>query len=101
PHPRGLRDVRCTRVTAYYATRGAAPESRADGIHYPGTYLAGGYSRLVTEVAGRQVENEDLVNLPNWLVLSFRQPRGSWFDLRSVEVLGHRQELDLRRGLLV
>ena len=101
PDREGLREALCTLGNGYFATRGAAPESRADGIHYPGTYLAGGYSRLVTEVAGRQVENEDLVNLPNWLVLSFRQPRGSWFDLRSVEVLGHRQELDLRRGLLV
>ena len=38
-----------------------------------GTYLAGGYNRLQTEIAGRIVENEDLVNLPNWLSLSFRK----------------------------
>jgi trehalose/maltose hydrolase-like predicted phosphorylase len=41
-------------------------------MHYPGTYLAGGYNRLVSEVAGRKVENEDLVNMPNWLPLTFR-----------------------------
>jgi len=31
-----------------------------------------GYNRLVTEIAGRQVENEDLVNMPNWLSLTWR-----------------------------
>ena len=30
----------------YFATRGAAEEADADEIHYPGTYLAGGYNRL-------------------------------------------------------
>ncbi len=29
-----------------FATRGAAEENRADGIHYPATYLAGAYNRL-------------------------------------------------------
>src|SRR5213593_3641992 len=101
PDREGLREALCTLGNGYFATRGAAPESRADGVHYPGTYMAGGYSRLVTEIAGRQVENEDLVNLPNWLALTFRRPRGSWFDLGKVELLVHRQDLDLRRGLLV
>ena len=32
--------------------RGAACESRADGTHYPGTYLAGVYNRLRSEAAG-------------------------------------------------
>ena len=31
-------------------------------------------NRLTTEVAERMVENEDLVNLPNWLPLRFRLP---------------------------
>lgn len=96
----GLREALCTLGNGYFATRGAAPESGADGIHYPGTYLAGGYNRLTTELAGRVIENEDLVNLPNWLVLGFRIAGGDWFNLRVVEVLGYRQELDLRRGLL-
>ena len=40
-----------------------------------------------------------MVNLPNWLPLSFRIDDGDWFDLREVEILAYRQELDLRRGL--
>ncbi len=46
------------------------------------------------------VENEDLVNLPNWLSLCFRISDDDWFDLRRVEVLSYRQELDLRAGVL-
>jgi alpha,alpha-trehalase len=58
------------------------------------------YDRLRTEIAGRTVENEDLVNLPNWLVLTFRPVGGDWLDLGSVEVLSYMQELDLRTGVL-
>jgi trehalose/maltose hydrolase-like predicted phosphorylase len=69
-------------------------------VHHPGTYVAGCYNRLVSRVAGREVENEDLVNVPNWLPLTFRPEGGDWLDLRQVEVLAYRQELDLRRGVL-
>ncbi len=95
-----LRESLCTVGNGYFATRGAAPESVADAVHYPGTYLAGGYNRLTSEVAGHQIENEDLVNLPNWLPLSFRIDDGEWFDLAQVQILDFRQELDLHRGIL-
>jgi alpha,alpha-trehalase len=101
PKEEGLREALCTLGNGYFATRGASPEAEADGVHYPGTYLAGGYNRLRTEIAGRVVENEDLVNLPNWLPLTFRIPGGSWFNLKDVEILSYRQELDLKRGVLL
>jgi alpha,alpha-trehalase len=100
PDQESLREALCTVGNGYFCTRGAASESTADGVHYPGTYLAGGYNRLTTEIAGHSVENEDLVNLPNWLPLSFRIEGGEWFDLRRVEILAFRQELDLRLGAL-
>jgi trehalose/maltose hydrolase-like predicted phosphorylase len=101
PQEEGLREALCTLGNGYFATRGAAPEAQADEVHYPGTYLAGGYDRLESEVQGRVVENEDLVNLPNWLVLRVRIEDGDWFDLASVEVCSFRQTLDLRDGILV
>ncbi|UCG07818.1 MAG: glycoside hydrolase family 65 protein, partial [Desulfobacterales bacterium] len=67
---------------------------------YPGTYIAGGYNRLQTEVAGRVIENEDLVNMPNWLSLSFRSGRGAWFSLDKVKVLSYSQTLDMKKGVL-
>ena len=81
-------------------TRAALPESRADDVSYPGTYVAGLYNRLQTTIAGRTVENEDLVNVPNWLPLRFRLAGGPWFDIADAEVLHHRLELDLRHGML-
>jgi alpha,alpha-trehalase len=101
PKQEGLREALCTLGNGYFATRGAAPESSADEVHYPGTYLAGGYNRLKSEIKGKIIENEDLVNLPNWLPLNFRIEDGEWFDLRKVKILSYIQKLDLKRGLLV
>jgi trehalose/maltose hydrolase-like predicted phosphorylase len=95
-----LREALCTLGNGYFATRGAAPEAAADSVHYPGTYVAGCFNRLISRVAGREVENEDLVNAPNWLPLTIRPQGGRWLDLEAQEVLAYRQELDLRRGVL-
>ena len=51
-------------------------------------------------MAGREVEDESLVNLPNWLHLTFRIEDGEWFDVADVTLDEYRQELDLRRALL-
>ncbi|HUE44743.1 MAG TPA: glycosyl hydrolase family 65 protein [Aestuariivirgaceae bacterium] len=100
PAEEPLREALCTLGNGFFATRGAAEEASADDTHYPGTYIAGGYNRLETEVAGRMIENEDLVNMPNWLPLSFRPEGGDWLDLGRDEVLSFRQTLDLRAGVL-
>ncbi|MEO5693477.1 MAG: beta-phosphoglucomutase family hydrolase [Usitatibacter sp.] len=101
PAREGIREALCTLGNGYFATRAAAPWAVADDIHYPGTYLAGGYNRLRTDIAGRVVENEDLVNFPNWLALEFRIGDGDWFDARTVTLHSYRQELDLRRAMLL
>jgi len=101
PAEEGLREALCVLGNGYFCTRGAAEWADAvEGVHYPGTYVAGGYNRLVTEIAGRPVENEDLVNMPNWLCLTWRIGDGAWFDLASVEILSYRQELNVREGVL-
>ena len=99
PAVEGRRETLFALGNGYFVTRGAAAEAQADEVHYPGTYLAGGYNRHTSLIDGRSVEHEDLVNLPNWLPFSFRIDDGDWFDLRKVEILVYRQELDLRRGL--
>ncbi len=101
PAHEGVRETLCTSGNGYFATRAAAPWCIADDVHYPGTYLACGYNRLHTDIAGRVVENEDLVNLPNWLQLKFRIGTEDWFDMRAVTLSSYRQELDLRRGMLL
>ncbi|MFI9159327.1 glycoside hydrolase family 65 protein [Kitasatospora aureofaciens] len=97
PVEEGLREALCAIGNGYLVSRGAAPESVADGVHYPGTYLAGCYDRVGSTVAGRTVTNEDLVNCPNWLPLTFRPAGGTWFAGPPAE---QTLELDLRRGVL-
>ena len=96
----GPREALSALGNGYFVTRGALPEARADGVNYPGTYVAGLYNRANTQLAGRAVVNEDLVNVPNWLPLEFRIAGGEWFDIQRAEVLDHRVELDMRRGTL-
>ncbi|MPY56035.1 glycoside hydrolase family 65 protein [Streptomyces spongiae] len=105
PDAERLREALCTLGNGYFATRGAVPESRAGLVHYPATYAAGVYNRLESAMAGRQVVNEDLVNLPNWLLLRFRPrfPDGSaspWFSPDTRQPFDYRHTLDLRRATL-
>ena len=100
PGQEPLLEALCALGNGRVASRGAAPEASADGTHYPGTYAAGVYNRLKSEVAGREVEEESLVNLPNWLDLAFRIEDGEWFDVREVELADYRQTLDFRRAVL-
>jgi alpha,alpha-trehalase len=100
PEQERLREALCAVGNGYRATRGCAPEADPGQFHYPGTYSAGLYNRLTDEVAGVEVENESLVNLPNWLSLKFRIDGGDWFDVDSAELLSYQQNMDLRQAEL-
>ncbi|MGY1679959.1 glycoside hydrolase family 65 protein [Geodermatophilus sp. SYSU D01176] len=100
PAAEALRESLCALGNGRFATRAAAPESRADGVHYPGTYAAGVFDRLSDDVAGRTVANESIVKLPDWQFLTLRTEDGDWLDLGVSTVSEYVQELDLRRGVL-
>lgn len=100
PASEGHREALCTLGNGYWGTRGAAPEEDAGAAHYPGTYLAGVYNRVRTQIGSRTLEDEHMVNAPNWLPLRFRVADGQWFRLRSANLLAYEQELDLRRATL-
>ena len=100
PKAQGLREALCTLGNGFFCARGAFAFENAGDVHYPGTYLAGGYNRASTPIADRAVENEDLVNFPNWLYLTFRPAGGEWLTLDTHEVLALRQELKLDEGVL-
>ncbi|MGV9713358.1 trehalose-phosphatase [Gordonia sp. NPDC003424] len=100
PHAEKLREALCTVGNGYVASRGCAPECDAGQVHYPGTYAAGLFNRLVDSVDGTDIDNESLVNLPNWLPLTFRIDDGDWFDIDEVDLVSFRQSFDLRRAIL-
>lgn len=57
-------------------------------------------NQLTDHIEGCTVDNESLVNLPNWLSLTFRIDGGAWFNVDTVELLSYRQTFDLRRATL-
>ncbi|HYJ68824.1 MAG TPA: glycosyl hydrolase family 65 protein [Nocardioidaceae bacterium] len=100
PADEGRREALCVLGNGVFATRGARPEAHADGVHYPGTYRAGVYDRTESVVEGHRVENECLVNLPNWLPFTFATEGQEWFGRDGWQILQQRWSLDLRRGML-
>ncbi|MGR6320255.1 glycosyl hydrolase family 65 protein [Micromonospora soli] len=98
PAGEGTRETMLTLGNGYLATRGAAPEATADGVHYPGSYLAGFHNRLVGG-ADRPDGEETIVNLPNWLPLTFRPAGGEWYAPGRARRIHEHRLLDLRRGI--
>src|ERR1700761_4334509 len=90
PGAEGLRETLTSTGNGYLCARGFAEWEHADGVHYPGTYVHGGYNRETTIMGGIPVLNEDLVNLPNWAVLKLRVEGEEVLRLGEVELLSYR-----------
>ncbi|MGD9202571.1 MAG: beta-phosphoglucomutase, partial [Chitinispirillia bacterium] len=91
----------CTVGNGYFGTRGAFEESKSSLIHYPGTYIAGVYNRLKSDVSGRMIENEDFPNCPNWTCLTFKIDDEDWFDITNGEVADYHKQINFKKGQLV
>ncbi len=100
PEEEALREALTSTGNGYFCTRGALGWSETDEVSYPGTYTHGGYNRETTIMAGVPVLNEDLVNLPNWLLLELRIEGEEALDMSNVELLSYRHEYDARYALL-
>jgi trehalose/maltose hydrolase-like predicted phosphorylase len=98
PEQEGLREALTSAGNGYFCTRGACEWEDAGSVHYPGTYAHGVYNRETTILGGRPVLNEDLVNLPNWLVLKLRIEGDEAIRLDNVRLLSYRHELDIRNA---
>jgi len=97
----GTRETLCAVGNGYFCTRGAMEEIPATlDENYPGTYIAGLYNSLESNIGGRTVANEDFVNSPNWLPLTFRIGSGDWFNPGKAEILKFHRKLDFKTGLL-
>ncbi|TCC30727.1 glycoside hydrolase family 65 protein [Kribbella speibonae] len=94
------REALCTTGNGCFATRGAWAGSVAGDHHYPGTYLAGYYNRLPDTIAETRVENESLVNVPDWLPLTFAVGTGAWWTPDTTQIDEYELELDTRRGVV-
>jgi beta-phosphoglucomutase family hydrolase len=101
PEMEGTRETLCAVGNGYFCTRGAMEELPANlDINYPGTYIAGLYNKLESQIAGRTVSNEDFVNAPNWLPITFKIGAGDWFEPGNGEIVEFHRKLDFDTGLL-
>lgn len=98
PAHEGHREVLTALGNGYLVSRGSRPEHRDDGTHYPGTYLAGVYNRLTSSIHGRSMEEEHLVNTPDWLPLDIRVAAGPWWSSGRVAIRDERRDMSLRAG---
>ncbi len=97
----GLREAMTSTGNGYFCTRGTAEWEDMGEVHYPGTYSHGCYNRETTIMGGRPVLNEDLVNLPNWLVLKLRIEGEDAIRLSNVEILSYRHIYDIRTATVM
>jgi trehalose/maltose hydrolase-like predicted phosphorylase len=95
PEEEGLREVLTSTGNGYVCTRGAAEWEDVGEVHYPGTYTHGAFNRETSILGGRAVLNEDMVNLPNWLVLKLRIEDDEPFRLDNVDLLSYSHEYDV------
>lgn len=97
----GLRESLCALGNGYFGVRSAATEVEVSKVHYPGMYIAGVYNKLATIISGRTIYNEDFVNCPNCLPLTFKVGEGDWFHPSTSGIIdSYQQELNLRIGVL-
>ena len=89
PEREGLREALTSTGNGVFCARGALEWTDAHESHYPATYRHGVMNRETTIMAGEPVRNEDLVNLPNWLLLQLRIEGEEPLRLDAVELLGY------------
>ncbi|MCX6234273.1 MAG: beta-phosphoglucomutase family hydrolase [Bacteroidetes bacterium] len=94
------RESLLTIGNGYFGTRGAMDETTANSVNYPGTYMSSVYNRLVSKVAGRDVENEDFVNVIDWHFITFRIDDEEWLDINKVKIEDIKRTLLLNDGIL-
>ncbi len=95
-----LRETLTTTGNGYFGTRGCfVGVKQNDDVHYPGTYIAGLFNKIPTEVHGRTIYNNDFVNCPNWLLIQLIIDDDEPFNLLESEILNYNHELDMKRGV--
>lgn len=85
PQKESVRESLCTIGNGYFGSRGGQVESSANGTNYPATYITGVYNNLASTIDGQTVYNEEIVNCPNWLPITFRyaDENETWFELNE------------------
>ncbi|WP_334333292.1 glycoside hydrolase family 65 protein [Companilactobacillus sp. HBUAS59544] len=84
----------------FLGLRGTYLEAKYNQDNYPATYVAGVFNQLSTPINGRNVINEDLVNLPNSQYITFKINDGQFFQIDENLIEESIRSLDLKHGIL-
>ncbi|MFC1478587.1 beta-phosphoglucomutase family hydrolase [Candidatus Margulisiibacteriota bacterium] len=100
PDQEKLRETLTTVGNGYFGTRGCFSGTRDDDdTHYPGTYIAGLYNKLPTEVHGKTIYNNDFVNCPNWLLIELAIGDDDIQPLKT-DILSYKHNLNLKDAVV-
>jgi beta-phosphoglucomutase family hydrolase len=101
PEEERLRETLTTVGNGYFATRGCIVSERAnDEVHYPGTYVAGLFNKIPSDVHGKAIYNNDFVNCPNWLLIQIKIDEGDYIPILEQEILSYKQKLDFKNAVV-
>jgi len=100
PGDEKLRETLTAVGNGYLGTRGAYECECSSYYFYPGTYISGVFNKTASQVQGRDVWNNDMVNCPNWLPVEFRIGQGEFVSPLSMEILSYSHRLDMRTGVM-
>ncbi len=84
----------------FFGLRGTYLEAKASDDNYPATYVAGVFNQLATPINGRNIINEDLVNLPNSQYITFSVDDGDYFKIDENLITDSLRSLDMKHGIL-
>ncbi len=99
PEKERSREALLSVGNGYFGTRGAFAFAKANEHNYAGTYMAGLFNKLTSKVEGKDIVNEDFVNIPNWLPITFKIEDGEWFDINNTEILDIERTLYFENGI--
>ncbi|WP_147822169.1 beta-phosphoglucomutase family hydrolase [Salidesulfovibrio onnuriiensis] len=100
PGDEKLRETLTTVGNGYLGTRGAYECECASYYFYPGTYIAGIFNKVPSKVQGKEIWNNDFVNCPNWLPVSFKVGNGEFMSPLSMEILSYCHSLNMRDAVM-
>ncbi len=83
----------------FFGLRGSYVEAKACDDYYPGTYVAGVFDQLTTNINNRDIVNEDLVNIPNAQYMTFSIDDGDPFVMTPDVIENVYRSLDMRTGV--
>jgi beta-phosphoglucomutase family hydrolase len=94
------RESLLTVGNGFFASRGGFCEEKSSKFHYPATYMAGVYNKLTSVIQNKTIDNEDLVNCPNWLFTTFKIDDGEWLNSTNSKILDIERTISFKKGIL-